>query len=143
MKKIYIGSDHAGFDLKEKIKDLLANMGYLVFDQGTHSKESCDYPDYAHPVAEAVDQGKSKYGIVICGSANGVCMTANKHQKVRAALCWMPEIAKLARLHNDANVLCLPARYLTNEEAEEIVKIFLTTDFEGGRHERRVKKISL
>lgn len=143
MEKIYIGSDHAGYDLKEKLTILLKNQGFEVFDQGTNSIDSCDYPDYAHPVADAVEQGKSKFGIVICGSANGVCMTANKHQGVRAALCWTAEIAELARLHNNANVLCLPARYLEDGVAEEILEVFLKTDFEGGRHERRVNKIAL
>ena len=143
MKKIYIGSDHAGYDLKEKLKVLLVSMDFEILDQGTNDNGSCDYPDYARPVAEAVDNGLSKFGIVICGSANGVCMTANKHQGVRAALCWTAEIAELARLHNDANVLCLPARYLNEGVGEEILKTFLNTNFEGGRHQRRVEKISL
>lgn len=143
MEKIYIGSDHAGYDLKEKLKVFLRSENYEIIDEGTSSTDSCDYPDYAHPVAKAVDLKKSSFGILICGSANGVCMTANKHQGVRAALCWTTEIAELARLHNDANVVCLPARYISDDVAQAIVKTFITTDFEGERHERRVNKIAL
>lgn len=139
---VFIGSDHAGFEYKEAIKKMLAEAGYRVEDVGTHSSESVDYPDYAHPVAQAVEEGKAHWGILICGSGNGVCMTANKHAKVRAALCWNEEIARLARQHNDANVICLPARFVSLEEAKAMVKTFLTTGFEGGRHERRVNKIA-
>ncbi|GIV39993.1 MAG: ribose 5-phosphate isomerase B [Thermonema sp.] len=139
---VFIGSDHAGFEYKEAIKKMLAEAGYRVEDVGTHSSESVDYPDYAHPVAQAVEEGKAHRGILICGSGNGVCITANKHAKVRAALCWNEEIARLARQHNDANVICLPARFVSLEEAKAMVKTFLTTGFEGGRHERRVNKIA-
>jgi ribose 5-phosphate isomerase B len=139
---VFIGSDHAGFEYKEGIKQMLLQEGYKVEDVGTHSADSVDYPDYAHPVAQAVDEGKAQWGILICGSGNGVCMTANKHVKVRAALCWNEETARLARQHNDANVICLPARFVSLEEAQAMVKIFLSTDFEGGRHERRVQKIA-
>jgi ribose 5-phosphate isomerase B len=139
---VFIGSDHAGFEYKEAIKKMLAEAGYRIEDVGTHSSESVDYPDYAHPVAQAVEEGKAHWGILICGSGNGVCMTANKHAKVRAALCWNEEIARLARQHNDANVICLPARFVSLEEAKAMVKTFLTTGFEGGRHERRVNKIA-
>ncbi|WP_038031215.1 ribose 5-phosphate isomerase B [Thermonema rossianum] len=139
---VFIGSDHAGFEYKEAIKKMLTEAGYRIEDVGTHSSESVDYPDYAHPVAQAVEEGKAHWGILICGSGNGVCMTANKHAKVRAALCWNEEIARLARQHNDANVICLPARFVSLEEAKAMVKTFLTTGFEGGRHERRVNKIA-
>jgi ribose 5-phosphate isomerase B len=136
-----IGSDHAGYDLKEWLKGQLTDLSGTTEDYGTNSSESTDYPDYAHAVAESVGSGKADLGILICGSANGVCMTANKHQSVRAAICWTPEIARLARLHNDANVLCIPARFLDQQEALLITKEFLSTEFEGGRHERRVNKI--
>lgn len=139
MKTIHIGSDHAGYALKERLKDLL-HANYLVKDYGPMSADSVDYPDYAHPVAEAVVEGG--LGILICGSANGVAMTANKHKDIRAAICWLPEIAALARQHNDANILCIPARFVSEEEAEQIVQVFLTTGFEGGRHENRIKKIA-
>ena len=138
---IYIGSDHAGFELKEKLKSALTTKGLTVEDLGTHSLDSVDYPDYAHPVAEAVEKSGCP-GILICGSANGVCITANKHQGIRAALCWKKEIAELARQHNDANIICLPARFITEAEAIEMVEVFLHTDFEGGRHQNRVNKIS-
>lgn len=138
---IAIGADHAGFEYKEQIKKQLELLGNTVTDLGTHSAESTDYPDYAHPVAKMVEEGKAKTGILICGSGNGVCMTANKHAKVRAALCWTEEIAILARQHNDANIICLPSRFVNLKKAEQMVKVFLDTPFEGGRHERRVKKI--
>ena len=140
-KNIAIGCDHAGYTMKEYIKQKLTNEGYEVKDHGCFSDEKVDYPDFAHPVANAVAEGISDKGILLCGSGNGVCMTANKHKEIRAALCWNAEISKLSRLHNDANILCLPARFISNELADEIVKIFLTTDFEGGRHEKRVNKI--
>lgn len=142
MKNIAIGSDHAGYSLKEELKKMLAEMGYSTEDYGCHSEDSVDYPDFAHPVAEAVEAGKSVSGIVICGSGNGINMTVNKHQGIRSALCWTAEIAELARLHNNANVLALPARFISEDTAKEIVRVFLTTEFEGGRHERRVDKIA-
>jgi len=139
---ISIGSDHAGFELKQKIRNLLLNLGHTVADYGTYSSDSMDYPDVAHPVASAVEQGICDYGILICGSGNGVAITANKHQGIRAALCWSPEIAMLSRQHNNANILCLPARFLDAEKAEEMVRKFLITPFEGGRHQVRVDKIA-
>lgn len=139
--KIAIGSDHAGFQYKEAIKDQLAKAGHEVQDLGTLSEVSCDYPDYAHAVATAVEIGDVERGILICGSANGVCITANKHKGVRAALCWEPEVARLARQHNDANVICLPARFVSVDAALEMTDLFLSTDFEGGRHQNRVNKI--
>lgn len=139
---IAIGSDHAGYDLKSELRVYLLEKGYEVDDLGAFSAESVDYPDFAHPVAHAVESGKAHFGILICGSANGVAITANKHEKVRAAIAWRREIAELARQHNDANVLCLPARFITVEEAKEMVDVFLDTPFEGGRHQRRVDKIA-
>jgi ribose 5-phosphate isomerase B len=139
--KIVIGSDHAGFEYKEAIKQYLVKNNVEIIDVGTHSTESCDYPDYAHAAAREIEGGNVEVGILICGSANGVAITANKHQKIRAALCWQNEIASLARLHNDANIICLPARFVTIDEVEEMVHTFLTTDFEGGRHQKRVEKI--
>ena len=139
MRKVHIGSDHAGFELKEKLKSFLMHE-YEVMDYGTFSSDSVDYPDYAHPVASAVET-QGDLGILICGSANGVAMAANKHEQIRAAVCWLPEIAQLARLHNNANIVCIPARFVTNEMAEQITHVFLSTAFEGGRHEKRVNKI--
>ncbi|WP_131536461.1 ribose 5-phosphate isomerase B [Pedobacter nototheniae] len=138
--KIAIGADHAGFEYKEVLKNFLNQ--YEVKDFGTHSADSVDYPDFAHPVASAVESGEFDYGILICGSANGVAITANKHQKIRAALCWENEVASLVRKHNDANVLCIPARFVSEELAKEMTTTFLNTDFEGGRHQNRVEKIS-
>ncbi|MEE4197632.1 MAG: ribose 5-phosphate isomerase B [Bacteroidales bacterium] len=138
---IAIASDHAGFAFKELLKDYLEKKGYSIRDFGTDSDKSADYPDFAHPLAEAVEAGEFTYGITLCGSGNGISMTANKHQGIRSALCWNKEIAQLARLHNDANVCSLPARYISYELAQEIVQIFLNTDFEGGRHQRRIAKI--
>ncbi|MCK9481741.1 MAG: ribose 5-phosphate isomerase B [Bacteroidia bacterium] len=138
---IHIGSDHAGFQLKEELKSYLTKLGYEYTDHGTFSEDSTDYPDYAHPLAQAVESNAGHGGVLICGSGNGVCMTANKHAHIRAALCWTKEIAALGRLHNNANIICLPARYVSTLEAEEMVNTFLTTQFEGGRHERRVEKI--
>jgi ribose 5-phosphate isomerase B len=138
---IPIGADHAGFELKEVLKTYLKVKGYSVKDFGCNSNESVDYPDFAHPVARMVEENDSTLGILICGSGNGINMTANKHQGVRSALCWLPEIAELARLHNNANILVLPARFLTTEEAFKIVDTFFSTDFEGGRHQNRVDKI--
>ncbi len=140
MEIIHIGSDHAGFALKEQLKQVLKSR-YEIVDQGPFSAESVDYPDYAHPVAEAVEKQGGK-GILICGSANGVAMAANKHAHIRAAICWLPEIAALARQHNDANIVCIPARFISEMMANQIVEVFLTTAFEGGRHENRVKKIA-
>jgi len=140
---LVIGSDHAGFEYKEVVKKMLAAAGWQVEDKGTHSTDSTDYPDYAHPVAKMVEEGKAAAGILICGSGNGVCMTANKHTGVRAALCWNEEIVSLARQHNNANVLCMPARFASIEQVEKMVAVFLSTPFEGGRHERRVEKMAL
>lgn len=141
--KIALACDHAGYELKLTIIEFLKDLGYEYKDFGAFSSESSDYPDWVHPMAEAVSNGDYQMGITFCGSGNGINMTANKHQKIRSALCWKPEIASLARLHNDANVCALPARYITEEEAKKTVKVFLTTDFEGGRHLRRVQKIPL
>lgn len=143
MQKVALASDHAGYELKEFLKPYLEEKGYEVIDFGTNSEASCDYPDYAHPAAEAIEKGKCDFGVAMCGSGNGIQMTLNKHQGIRAALCWLPEIAKLARQHNDANILVLPARFISKEEALKILDVYLTTDFEGGRHEKRVKKIPL
>jgi ribose 5-phosphate isomerase B len=138
--KIAIGSDHAGFEYKEVIKSFLP--GAEVKDFGTNSAGSVDYPDFAHPVANAVERGEATLGILVCGSANGVAITANKHQGIRAAICWTEELAELARSHNNANILCIPARFISTETAQAIVKKFLSTSFEGGRHADRVNKIS-
>lgn len=138
--KIAIGADHAGFDYKEMLKVYLND--YEVKDFGTYSSESTDYPDFAHPVAEAVEKGEFDFGILVCGSANGVAITANKHQHIRAAICWENEIAELARKHNNANIVCIPARFISTQLAKEITTTFLTTNFEGGRHQNRVDKIS-
>lgn len=134
--------DHAGYDLKEEVKQMLAQRGIECEDFGAFSIERVDYPDYAHLLGEALTTGKVQRGIAICGSGNGISMTMNKYPKVRAALCWSPEIASLARAHNDANVLSMPARFISTEEAEEILDQFLGTDFEGGRHIQRIEKIS-
>ncbi len=141
--KIAIACDHAGYEFKEKLVVYLREQGHEVKDFGAYSTESMDYPDTAHPMAEAVENGEFEKGIALCGSGNGISMTLNKHQGIRAALCWTAELAWLARLHNDANVCSLPARFIPYEEAQEIVERFLTTDFEGGRHQRRVEKIPL
>lgn len=136
-----IASDHAGFEMKEELKKFLKEKGYEVKDFGTHSPESMDYPDVAHPLAESVEKGEVSQGIALCGSGNGISMTLNKHQGIRAALCWNEELAALARQHNDANVLSLPARFISVELAKRIVEKFLESSFEGGRHLRRVNKI--
>jgi len=138
---ISIGSDHAGFHLKETLKKALEEKGFAITDKGTYSDASVDYPDYAHPVANSVETGESDKGILICGSANGVCITANKHAGIRAALCWNEEVAGLARSHNDANIICLPARFISEADAIAMTITFLTTEFEGGRHLSRVQKI--
>ena len=138
---IALASDHAGFALKNQVRLFLEDNGAKVQDFGCFSDESCDYPDYAHPLAEAVEKGEYEFGIVICSTGNGICMTANKHQGIRAALCWEKRLAQLARQHNNANVLSLPANFITVPQALDIVATFFQTDFEGGRHERRVNKI--
>lgn len=139
--QLAIGSDHAGFALKQVVLQHLRAAGHDVRDFGTYSADSVDYPDFAHPVAAAVAAGEVARGLLLCGSANGVCITANKHAGVRAAIAWLPELAGLARQHNDANIICLPARYLTPEQGVGIVDAFLSTEFEGGRHQNRVGKI--
>lgn len=140
-KIIPIGSDHAGFELKQAIIKHFKEQNYEFKDFGTHSEESIDYPDYGHPVAEFIEKNGG-LGIVICGSGNGINMTVNKHEKIRGALCWKEEIAALARQHNDANVLALPGRFVSLEEGIKIAETFLNTEFEGGRHQRRIDKIS-
>lgn len=139
--KIAIGSDHAGFRLKETIKSYLQKKGFEVKDFGTYSEERADYPDFAHPVAKAIETHEMEMGVLICGSGNGVNMTANRHHGVRSALCWNAEIAKLARQHNDANIIALPARFIDEMEAEKCIDVFFSTPFEGGRHTERVNKI--
>lgn len=141
-KKVAMCSDHAGFELKSIIEGYLESQDIAYADFGTHSTDSCDYPDFAHPCAEAVESGECFPGIAMCGSGNGIQMTLNKHQGIRAALCWTPELARLTRQHNNANVLVLPARFIEPVLALEIVDAFLATDFEGGRHVNRVNKIA-
>ncbi len=143
MKTISIGCDHAGYDYKKSIIKMLTKMDYEIIDHGAYSNESTDYPDHIHPVAEDVENGKAFCGIIMCGSGNGAAITANKHQKIRAALCWKKELAALARQHNNANILAMPARFVSLRLAKEMVKIFLNTDFEGGRHQRRIDKIPI
>jgi ribose 5-phosphate isomerase B len=139
---VAIGADHAGFHYKEFVADLLRSRGLNVVDFGAHSADSVDYPDFAHPVAVAVESGEAQWGVLICGSANGVAITANKHQGIRAALCWTEEVAQLARQHNNANIICIPARFVSQLVAETMVNAFMETPFEGGRHENRVNKIA-
>lgn len=141
-KPVAIGADHAGFEYKSMIVELLQSKGFEVKDFGTYSTDSVDYPDFAHPVADAVESGAAEFGVLICGSANGVAITANKHQGIRAALCWQTEVARLARQHNNANIICIPARFVSAPQAEEMVNVFVDTAFEGGRHENRVNKIA-
>lgn len=141
--KVGMASDHAGFELKAALKEYLSAKGYEVLDYGTDSGESVDYPDFAHPLANSVEQGSVSFGIAICGTGNGICMTANKHQGVRGALCWMPEIAALAKQHNNANVLAMPARFISVEQAKEILDVYMNASFEGGRHQRRIDKIAV
>lgn len=141
-KPIAIGADHAGFEYKAALITWLREKGYQVDDKGLFENKSVDYPDYAHPVAEAVEKGQAAFGILLCGSANGVCMTANKHQGIRAGLAWISDVAKLIRQHNDANIICLPARFTALEQVKQMVEIFIDTPFEGGRHQTRVNKIS-
>jgi ribose 5-phosphate isomerase B len=138
--KIAIGADHAGFEYKQQIADSL-DLKELK-DFGTYSSASVDYPDFAHPVASAVESGEFDFGILLCGSANGVAITANKHQGIRAAICWTEELATLARSHNNANIVCIPARFISVDEAKKIIQAFLSTEFEGGRHANRVNKIA-
>ena len=138
---IGIASDHAGFALKQHVKDYLKAHRIKFHDYGTYSEESCDYPDFGHALAKGIEAGECEKGIAICGSGEGISMTLNKHQGIRAALCWIPEIAHLARQHNDANVLVMPGRFITDEEASAIMDEYLSTDFEGGRHARRIAKI--
>ena len=140
--KLAIASDHAGYELKELLKKHLSEEGHELEDFGTHSTDSTDYPDYAHPLAVSVENKQNDLGILICGSGNGVCMTANHHAGIRAALAWNTEIASLARQHNNANVLCLPSRFISTEEAFSITESWLNAEYEGGRHQRRVEKIS-
>lgn len=138
--KIAIGADHAGFEYKQLLLDFLKDL--QVKDYGTYSSASADYPDFAHPVATSVESGESDFGVLICGSANGVAITANKHQGIRAAICWKEELAEVARTHNNANVLCIPARHISIELAKTIIEKFFSSEFEGGRHADRVNKIS-
>ena len=139
-KPIAIGCDHAGFDVKEDLLSFLDGKEMKYKDFGTFSTESVDYPDFAHPVAYSVENGESSFGILLCGSANGVAITANKHPGIRAAICWGEELAELARKHNNANIICIPARFITDGLSEKMVDIFMNTVFEGGRHERSIEK---
>ena len=141
--RIAIGCDHAGFAYKEIVKEFLISEGYEVKDFGTNSETSVDYPDFVHPLAESIEKNEMDLGILLCGSANGVAITANKHQQIRAAIAWRNDLASLARQHNNANVLCLPARFISPDEAKEFTTTFISTDFEGGRHQNRVNKIAL
>ena len=143
MKKIAFACDHAGFETKEFLISFFNKKGYEIKDFGTYSSESTDYADYAHPMAKAVENKEYNFGISLCGSGNGINMTVNKHQGIRSALCWNVEIAELARLHNNANICAIPARFVSKESAAEIVEIFMKTDFEGGRHIKRIEKIPL
>jgi ribose 5-phosphate isomerase B len=140
-KPIAIGSDHAGFAYKQELVQWLTEKGWQVLDKGVGENRSVDYPDYAHPVAESVERGEAVFGILLCGSGNGVNMTANKHRGIRSALCWNSDVVKLVRLHNDANVLCLPARFIALELARQLVELFIDTPFEGGRHAKRIEKM--
>lgn len=139
---VAVGSDHAGFNYKEAVISFLDGKNVAWKDFGTYSADSVDYPDFAHPVARAVENKEAAFGILICGTANGVAMTANKHQNIRAAICWGEELAELVRKHNDANIICIPARFVEEKLVEKMIEIFIHTYFEGGRHENRVKKIS-
>lgn len=143
MIKVAIASDHAGFALKKRIEKYMTELGYEMVDYGTYSEESCDYPDFAHPAADAVESNECEFGIGMCGSGNGMQITLNKHQGIRAALCWLPELGELAKQHNNANFLVLPARFVTEEESLRILDAYLAAKFEGGRHQRRVDKIPL
>lgn len=143
MKKLGIASDHAGFELKQNLIPYLTELGFEMIDFGTNSEVSCDYADYAHPLANAIEGGTLERGIAICGSSNGINITMNKHQGIRSAICWIPEIAKLARQHNNANVCALPGRFVSFDEAKVILNEFLNTDFEGGRHQNRINKMPI
>jgi ribose 5-phosphate isomerase B len=143
VSKVGLASDHAGFELKEQVAAMLAEKGLAIQDFGTNSLTSTDYPDYAHALGRAITTGDVDYGVAICGSGQGICMTVNKHLHVRGALVWAPELAEMTRRHNNANVLCLPARYISLETAKEIVDVFFATEFEGGRHQTRIDKIDL
>jgi len=141
--KIAIGGDHAGFQYKEALKKFIISLGHEVEDFGPQNEESCDYPDIAHPLASSIESKQNELGVAICGSGNGISMSLNKHQDIRSALCWNSELAELARQHNNANVLSLPSRFISLDQAKGCVEKFLNTDFEGGRHQRRVEKIKL
>ena len=141
-KPIAIGADHAGFEYKQAISSWLTDLGFQVKDFGTGSMASVDYPDFAHPTAGYVENGDAAFGILICGSANGVAITANKHQGIRAGLCWDNEVAKLVRMHNDANIICIPARFVSLAYAQQMIQTFINTEFEGGRHANRTAKIA-
>lgn len=141
--KIFLGSDHAGYELKSYLITELKKLGYTLIDKGPGSPDSVDYPDFAHPVAEEVESNSGSLGLLICGSGNGISMSANKHQGIRSAIAWNEEVAALARQHNDANILSLPARFVEKEQALSIVRAYLEAEFEGGRHQRRVSKISI
>lgn len=141
-KPIALGCDHAGFEYKEAVKQWLTGKGYQVKDFGTHSLDSVDYPDFVHPAASSVENGESAFGVLFCGSANGVAITANKHQHIRAGLCWQNDVAALTRQHNNANMICIPARFVALPLALQMIEIFMTTPFEGGRHANRVNKIA-
>lgn len=141
-KNIALGADHAGFEYKTAVAQWLTEQGFPLTDFGTYDSQSVDYPDFAHPVAGSVAKGETAFGILFCGSANGVAITANKHQEIRAAICWQNDIAQLARQHNDANIICIPARFVSLTQAKDMVKLFMNTAFEGGRHQNRVKKIA-
>jgi len=141
--KVAIGCDHAGYDYKATVIRTLKKEGVEIIDKGTYSTDSVDYPDFVHPVAELVESGQADLGVLICGSGNGVSMSANKHKGIRAALCWKDEIASLARQHNDANIISIPARFVSAKLARQMVRTFISTEFEGGRHQRRVDKISM
>ena len=141
-KPIAIGCDHAGLDYKNALVKWLSDKGYQVKDFGTYSADSVDYPDFAHPAASSEENGETAFGILLCGSANGVAITANKHQNIRAGLCWQNDVALLVRKHNDANIICIPARFVSLALAEQMLELFMTTAFEGGRHATRVHKIT-
>ena len=141
-KPIAIGCDHAGFEYKEALLSFFKAEGLIYKDYGTYSKDSVDYPDFAHPVASAVEDGEAAFGILLCGSANGVAITANKHKGLRAAICWAEELASLARLHNNANIICIPCRFVEEAVAKKMVNLFMNTSFEAGRHQNRVDKIA-
>ena len=141
--KIAIGNDHAGYEIKQVLKEWLEEQGYDVKNYGTDSPQAVDYPDFVHPLAISVEKGEFDFGVLICGSGQGASITANKHQGIRATLCWRPEIAMLARSHNDANILCLPGRFIEGDAAIEVLRVFLDTPFDGGRHKRRIEKVPL